>query len=249
MRGLWSSQAEGRRRRAGATVAATVLALLIGAAPAAATRLPTVTTGPATVDGNYVNFTGTITSNNGCAFVGCPAYYIIQKQGLPPNGGIGEGTLFWSDNSTGPQSLPLTVNMTSVVNQFPFTTTFTVVLAAEYATGQFVYGAPQTFTWPAGRLSVAGVKLLAARAPRVAFRLRFGKTQFRSATVTITLRTSGGALLGSFRASAEPGQNLVQLPKRLARKLTAGVPYRVKLHARDNLCRAATGSTLAQLQP
>lgn len=230
-----------------------VLATVVLAAPAAAQGPPTVSTGPVAVNGDYVSLSGTITSPENCVvpvgqFGGCPAYYIISPAAFP-KAGPPVGSLYWN-NQAATQSLPLIFNMRALQRQVPFLrgqTKFTAILVADYAGPSFVYGNEQTFTWPQGTLSLSGVKLLAAGVPRIAYRLRAGKTAFESATVTITLRTPGGKRLGSFRHAAEPGQNLARLPQRLARKLTAGLHYRITLKGRDDLGRTVHRSVLARL--
>lgn len=229
-------------------VAVALSAALAGAAPAAAQGPPTVSVGQPVVDGDYVSFAGTITSPDNCLTQGCPASYIISAFPLPPTAGFAVGSLFWG-NQVQPQQLPLTVNMRQVTKQFTFppnTTTYTVVLAAQYAGSSTAYSPPVTFTWPAGSLSLTNVKLVGAR-PRLAYRLRTGPTQFRSAAVTVTIRTPSGKRVGSFVDSSEPGQNLASVPKRLARRMTAGARYRIALRARDEFGRTARKSTVAPL--
>jgi hypothetical protein len=225
-------------------LAAILACTLAGAGPAAAQGPPTVTTGPATVDGDYVTLSGSIASPDDCALGdSCPANYVISAAPLPPTAGYIAGSLFWS-NLPQPQPLPLIVNMRTVTKAFEFppdTTTYTAVLAAAWAPSQVAYGSSQTFTWPAGQLRLAGVDLLAGSA-RLAYRLAPGGTPFRSGTVTASLRSLGGRRLGSFRDDAEPGQNLASVPRRLAKRLRHGARYRVALRARDEFGRRARSS-------
>ena len=220
-------------------------------APAAAQGPPTVTVDTPSVKGDFVNLSGTIVSPDNCQIgvgTGCPARYIISAAPLPPTAGVQLVPLFWSNQSS-PQQLPLAADMRAVRTQLgvpPTTTEYTVVLMAQYS-GLVAYSSPQTFTWPAGTLSVSNVKLLRADAPTLAYRLRTGRTPFRSALSTITIRTPAGRRLGSFHDASEPGQNLVRVPRRLARRLVPGERYRVTLRTRDEFGRAAHGSALARL--
>ena len=225
---------------------AVTLAFALGfAAPAAAQGPPSVTTGPATVDGDYATLTGSILSTDNCLLgMSCPGNYIVSAAPLPPTAGYSAGSLFWT-NQAEPQQLPLIVNMRAIRKAFTFppnTTTYTVVLAGQYAPSQVAYGSAQTFTWPAGRLALRQLDLLGASSPRLAYRLDTGATPFRSAKVTATIRSLGGQRLGSFQDSAEPGQNLAKPPSRLARRLQPGSRYRVSLRARDEFKRTASRS-------
>jgi hypothetical protein len=136
-----------------------------------------------------VTLSGSIASPDDCALGdSCPANYVISAAPLPPTAGYIAGSLFWS-NLQQPQQMPLIVNMRTVTKAFEFppdTITYTVVLGAAWAPSQVAYGSPQTFTWPAGRLRLAGVDLLAGPA-RLAYRLAPGGTPFRSGTVTASL--------------------------------------------------------------
>jgi hypothetical protein len=219
--------------------------------PAAAQGPPTVTADVPSVKGDYVNLSGTIVSPDNCQIgtgTGCPARYIISAPPLPPTAGVQLVPLFWS-NQTAAQQLPMAADMRAVRSQLgvPSTTTkYTVVLMAQYS-GLVAYSSPQTFTWPAGTLSISNVKLLRADAPTLAYRLDTGHTPFRSARSIITIRTPAGRRVGSFRDSSEPGQNLVRIPRRIARRLLVGKHYRITLRARDEFGRAAHGSALARL--
>lgn len=229
----------------------TALACLLGAAaPAAAQGPPSVTTGAPTVDGDYVTLSGSIGSSDNCVIGnGCPAWYIISAAPLPPTAGYNAGWLLWI-NAAQPQPLPFIVNMRSVREAFTFppqTTTYTVALAAEYQPSGVEYGDAQTFTWPAGQLSLGSVDLVGGRSPRLAYGLRTGKTPFRSASVTATISTTAGRQLGSFRDRAEPGQNLARPPARLAARLEPGARYRVALRARDEFDRRARRSGVVRL--
>jgi hypothetical protein len=226
-------------------LAATLACTLAVAGPAGAQAPPAVTTGPPTVDGDYVTLSGSVTSPGDCALLGnnCPANYVISAAPLPPTAGYVTGSLYWS-NQPKPQTLPLIVNMRTVSQAFEFppgTTTYTVVLGAAWAPSQVAYGSTQTFTWPAGKLRLAGVDLLPGSA-RLAYRLAPGGTPFRSGTVTASLRSLGGQRLGGFRDDAEPGQNLASVPRRLAKRLQHGARYRVALRARDEFGRKARSS-------
>jgi hypothetical protein len=220
----------------------TVACTLAAAGPAAAQGPPAVSTGSPTVDGDYVTLSGSVTSTDDCALLGnnCPANYVISAAPLPPTAGYVTGSLYWS-NQPQPQSMPLIINMRTVTQAFKFprgATTYTVALGAVWAPSQVVYGSTQTFTWPAGRLRLAGVDLLPGSA-RLAYRLAPGRTAFRSGSVKATVRSLGGRRLGSLRDHAEPGQNLVSLPPRLAKRLVHGSRYRVGLRARDDFGRTA----------
>jgi hypothetical protein len=224
----------------------TTLAGMLGlAGPVAAQGPPAVTTGPPTVDGDYVNLSGSISSSDNCALgTSCPGQYVISAAPLPPTAGYLAGSLFWT-NSAQPQQLPLIINMRSIRKAFTFppnTTTYTVVLAATYAPSQVAYGSAQTFTWPSGQLSLGSVDLLGAESPRLAYRLNPGRTPFRSAAVTATISSPSGQRLGSFRDRAEPGQNLARPPSRLASRLQPGSRYRVALRASDEFNRKARRS-------
>jgi hypothetical protein len=232
-----------------AVAAVLVICMVAPAAPASAQGPPSTSLAPPVVDGDYVNLSATITSTDNCQNLGgdCQATYIISTPPLPPTAGIAVGSLFWA-NEAQPQKLPFTQNMRAVRSILsPSTSTYTVVLAAQYAGATITYSSPQTFTWPAGSLSVTSVKLLGSRSRRVAYRLRSGKTPFRSAIATVTIRTAHGKRLGSFRVHAEPGQNLARLPRLLARRLAAGVHYRITLRVRDEFGRTARTSSLALL--
>ena len=232
-----------------APLAAILACSLAAAGPAAAQGPPAVTTGSATVDGDYVTLSGSVTSPDDCAFLGnnCPANYVISAAPLPPTAGYVTGSLYWS-NQPQPQPLPLIVNMRTVTEAFEFppeTTTYILVLGAAWAPSQVAYGSAQTFTWPAGQLRLTDVDLLAGSA-RLAYRLAPGGTPFRSGTVTASLRSLGGRRLGGFRDDAEPGQNLASLPRRLAKRLRHGARYRVALRARDEFGRRTRSSRVVR---
>jgi hypothetical protein len=221
-------------------------------ASAVAQGPPTVTIGTPTVNGNYVNLSGTIASPDNCQIglgTGCPAQYIISASPLPPTAGVTLVPLFWS-NQTPLQQLALAANMRTIRSQLavpPTTTTFTVLLRVQYGDNTVVDSSVQTFTWPGGKLSLGRVQLLRANAPEVAYRLGTGRTAFHSAVSTITIRTAAGKRLGSFRDVSEPGQNLVRVPTRLASLLIPSVSYRITLRSRDDLGRRARKTALAVL--
>jgi hypothetical protein len=233
-------------------LAATLAAFQFGVGQAGAQGGPTVTVGTPTVQGDYVNLTGTITSPDNCQIgsgTGCPAAYIIAAAPLPPDAGPTLVPLFWSNESS-PQQLPMAANMRAIRKQLgipPTTTKWTVVLEAQWGGVSPTYSAPQTFTWPAGTLSLTKINLLRADAPQLAYRLSTGPTLSRSAVSTVTIRTFAGRRLGSFRDSSEPGQNLVAIPRRLARRMVPGVRYRVSIGARDEFGRRARRSAVAIL--
>jgi hypothetical protein len=233
-------------------LAVALVAFQLGVGQADAQGGPTVTVGTPTVQGDYVNLTGTITSPDNCQIgtgTGCPAAFIIAAAPIPPDAGPTLVPLFWS-NESAPQPLSMAANMRTIRKQLgipPTTTTWTVVLEAQWGGLSPTYSAPQTFTWPAGTLSLSKINLLRADAPTLAYRLSTGATDFRSAVSTVTIRTFGGRRLGSFRDSSEPGQNLVRIPHRLARKMQPGVRYRVSMRARDEFGRRARRSAVAIL--
>jgi hypothetical protein len=212
---------------------------------------PTVTVGTPTIKGDYVNLSGTIVSGDNCAIgIGdCPARYIISAPPLPPQAGVTLVPMFWS-NMSSPQQFPLAADMRAIRSQLklpPTTTQWTVTLQAQYGGSLVQDSTVQTFTWPAGTLSVSHIQLLRADAPELAYRLSTGRTEFRSAVSTVTIRTSRGQRLGTFRAAAEPGQNLVAVPRRLARRLIRGVAYRITMSARDEFGRSTQKSALSVL--
>jgi hypothetical protein len=207
---------------------------------------PKVVAGLPVVKGDYVSFTAVVNSPDNCVLGGgCPAQFILSAPPLPPSAGLSIGSLYWT-NLDHSQELQYIVNMRAARQIFQFppnTSRYTVVLSAEYAPSSVAYSQPQTFTWPAGGLTISKVDLMGAESPRLVYRADAAKTPFKSGRVTATISRLGGARLGTFRTRAELGQNVARPPRRLARRLRPGARYRVDIRLRDEFGRTARRSS------
>jgi hypothetical protein len=208
--------------------------------PGSAAAAPSITLDPPVVRGNVLSLSASLTSNGSCGaspgnLAGCPANYTFTG----PLGFSG-ANLWWNDFG-GVQPIPQDFDLRG----YP-AGTYTVALVAIDSHGTKYASNSQQFEWPSGRLTVEDVALTGEARPRVAYRIRYGRTAFASATATIAFITPTGRRLGSFRRSAEPGLNVDTIPRRLRAPLRdARYVIRIKVrdqHGRTVTARARAGS-------